>query len=92
MKTTRTTKQVKQAVKAVNDVLTEMGSYFTGLPLAYMFDALRTNGFQVTEDNLLGVYCGAEGRVHEHVGDGVYFTMTWYKMETGRYEVVAYVS
>lgn len=92
MKTTRTTKEVKKAMKAVNDYLMGMGQYFMGLPLDRMFEVLRANGFEVTEENLLGVYCGAEGRVHEAVGAGVFFTMTWYKMPSGRYEVVAYVS
>lgn len=88
-----TTQQLNKAKKTVNTVFNGMGNYFNGLPLDTMFDTLRNAGFEVTEENLLGVYCGREGRVHEHVGHGVYFTMTYYKMEvTGRYEVVAYVS
>lgn len=88
-----TKQQTNKAKNAVNAAFQKMGNYFNGLPLDFMFDVLRNNGFTVDENNLLGVYCGREGRVHEHVGGDVYFTMTYYKMEvTGRYEVVAYVS
>ena len=94
MKTTQTTKETKQAVKAVNAFLEALtrNTYFNGLPLDVMFSKLVAHGFTVDENNLLGVYCGREGRVHEPVGLGVFFTMTYYKMESGRYEVVAYVS
>jgi hypothetical protein len=33
-----------------------------------------------------------EGRMHVQVGPEVWFTMTWYRFETGKFEVVAYVS
>lgn len=68
------------------------GKYFNGLPLEQLFDVLCANNLRVAEDNLLGVYCGAEGRVHARVGPQTWFTMTWYKMDSGRYEVLAYVS
>jgi hypothetical protein len=38
------------------------------------------------------ILCGREGRIHEAVGHNRWLALTWYKMDSGRYEVVAYVS
>jgi hypothetical protein len=35
---------------------------------------------------------GDEGRLHAQVSADIYFTMTWKRMESGRYEIVSYVS
>jgi|SRR5438270_13638850 hypothetical protein len=84
----------RKAVSAVNRGLTLLcrNRYHDGLPVQDVLDLLHSAGFSETEE-LVGVYCGREGRVHEHVGSGVYLLFSWFKMEeTGRYEVNAYVS
>lgn len=76
----------------VNERLSEMtrNRYFDGLPLTSIFGILEAEGF--TPENLYGIYCGATGNVHEQVGPRTWFRMDWYRMESGRYEVTAYVS
>jgi hypothetical protein len=78
--------------RAVNKELWTLtyNRYHDGLPLQAIDEILTCNGFNMLEE---AIYCGREGKVHEHVGGNTWFTMTWHKMEvTGRYEVVAYVS
>ena len=88
-----TTKERNQAKTAVNNQLADkFKTYQDGLPIADVIALLNAAGF-VETDGLVGVYCGRDGSVHEGVGEGVYLSLTWHKMEvTGRYEVVAYVS
>ena len=77
--------------RRVNNDLFRMGqTYHESLPLAFIDEVLRMNNFKPLAD---GIYCGREGKVTEQVGERTWLTMTWYKMpNTGRYEVVAYVS
>lgn len=50
---------------------------------------LVEEGFSALSD---GVYCGEDGRIHEQVGPHTWLSLSWYKMESGRYEIVAYLS
>ena len=89
---TRTPSQrLSTDTRGVNKVLGEMNhnTYHDGVPLDRINDALRAHGFDELEPMLL---CGAEGRLHEPVGRERWLAVTWYRMESGRYEVVAYVS
>lgn len=83
--------QMRKDLKWVNRVLSEMNhnTYHDGVPLDRVNDALRAHGFDELEAMWV---CGREGRLNEPVGREKYLTLTWYKMESGRYEVVAYVS
>ena len=63
--------------------------YHDGIPLADISEALTVYGFSPLEPMIL---CGREGRLHESIGHDKWLTLTWYKMESGRYEVVAYAS
>lgn len=77
---------------AANDALWRLTSnvYHNSLPIATIDGILMAAGFNTLEE---AIYCGRDGKVHEKVGNNTWFTMTWHKMEeTGRYEVVAYVS
>lgn len=84
-------KRLAQDTRHVNAILSEMNHnvYHDGVPLDRINDALRCTGFDELEDMLL---CGREGRVHQSVGRNRWLLLTWYKMESGRYEVIAYVS
>src|ERR1039458_7312714 len=82
----------KSARKAVNCKLDMLGkSYYVGLtePLLRIDSWLHEEGFTALSD---GVYCGEDGRIHEQVGPHTWLSLTWYRMESGRYEIVAYLS
>lgn len=82
--------QERKAKHAVNTQLAILGrTYHNGLPLHEIDGILALSGFNRLEE---GIYCGREGRINEQVGPKTWFTMSWFKMESGRYEVTAYVS
>lgn len=84
-------RQLEHDTRTVNEVLFKFGRvYHDSVPLAELSALLRWNGFDGLDDILL--VCGREGRLHESVGRNRWFTLTWYKMESGRYEIVAYLS
>jgi hypothetical protein len=83
--------QLRKDTRWVNKVLGEMNhnQYHDSVPLDRVNDALRAHGFDELEPMIL---CGREGTLHQSVGRSRWLSLTWYKMESGRYEVVAYVS
>lgn len=91
METILTAQQERRNRNLVNEHLTDMGkTYHQSLPLSDICTVLEMHGFQSLTD---AIYCGRDGRSSEQVGARTWFVMSWHKMEeTGRYEVVAYVS
>lgn len=84
-----TSKQKVAAKNAVNVALFDI-KYSNGVPITQIDAILTANGFSETEP---AIYCGRDGRSHEPVGEGVFLSLSWHKMEvSGRYEIVAYVS
>jgi hypothetical protein len=82
--------KLKRDTSAVNDALYGMGrTSHDSVPLDTVNELLTHYGFDALDAMLL---CGREGRLHEAVGRNRWLALTWYKYETGRYEVVAYVS
>jgi hypothetical protein len=83
--------QLKSDTLGCNRILGEMthNTYHDGVPLDTINWALRCKGFDELEPMLL---CGAQGSLNEPVGRNRWLSLTWYKMESGRYEVIAYVS
>jgi hypothetical protein len=82
--------QERAAMRAVNHKLYKLGqSYHVGLPLHTVTNWLIEEGFTGISD---GIYCGADGSTHEQVGPHTWLLFSWHKMESGRYEVVAYLS
>lgn len=78
---------------AVNAALYQMGynKWYDGIPLTEIRDLLERFGFN--GDCMEGIYCGADGQMNEKVeGSNTYIAMTWHKMPSGRYEIVAYLS
>jgi hypothetical protein len=75
----------------VNSELHRLGTkYHDSLPIQDINDILDAYDFRETEP---AIYCGRDGHSHEQVGDKTWLSLSWHKMEqTGRYEVVAYVS
>ena len=87
----RNTCEEKKARAAANRHLAKLGGqYHPAIPNGAIDDVLTGYGFREMES---GIYCGRDGRVSEQVGDRTWLTMTWHKMEeTGRFEIVAYLS
>lgn len=73
----------------VNNALHTLGlTYHPSIPLTDIDTILTSNGFNALEE---AIYCGREGNSNEPVGYGVYLSLSWYKMPSGRFEVIAYV-
>ena len=76
--------------RANDELIAINREYHHGLPLSEIDAILTKHGFTGME---AAIYCGREGRVHEQVGPKTWILLTWHKMEnTGRYEIVAYLS
>ena len=83
-------KSERRARREVNAHLSDMGArYHDGIPVQEIDGILCQHGFNATEP---AIYCGREGRAHEQVGEKTWLSLTWFKMPSGRYEIVAYVS
>ena len=87
---TRNAQQERIARRLVNDRLHSLGLvYHVSLPISDIDNILGTYGFDETEP---AIYCGRDGRCSQQVGAYTWLHLSWHKMESGRYEVVAYVS
>lgn len=92
---TLTPNQKLRAKRAINRQLYDMGfnTYYDSLGevIDTIGDMLINAGLDPTP--LGGMYCGADGRIHEHVGNNLWLTLGWHKMDvSGRYEITAYLS
>ena len=83
------TKTERKAQKQVNNDLAKIGNYHDGIPISLIDSVLERHGFNGMEP---AIYCGREGNFIEKVGDKTFLSVTWYKMESGKYEIVSYVS
>lgn len=85
---------IRHDVQQVNTRLHEYGTDFHDAHevMPYIREILATNGFDVS--NLDSIEAGnQQGELRcVDIGRDVYLCVTWYRMPTGRYEVVAYVS
>jgi hypothetical protein len=85
-----TPSELKKACKRVNDKFYTLGLlYHDGVPVNLIDTLLVDNGFEATEP---AIYCGRDGKVHEEVGHGKWLSLTWHKMESDRFEIVAYLN
>ena len=85
-----TNKGTQATMKRVNDGLYQIGlKYWDYLPIYEIDSMLVENGFEATE---VAIYCGRVGSAHEEVGHGKYLTFNWHRMDSGRYEIVAYLN
>lgn len=80
----------QRLTKQANEALYKLGlTYHESIPLATVDGILSAADLNPLEQMIL---CGREGRIHEDVGSGLWLSLSWYKMASGRYEVVAYIS
>jgi hypothetical protein len=80
----------------INRELKPFNGYFDAIPLSDIFDVIRRHsGEPVQEDGTpwSGFLCGTEGTAIIGIsGFRSCLRIDWYKMPSGRYEVVVYVS
>jgi hypothetical protein len=87
-------KAKKQASKAISAVVKPI--YFESIPVAQLSAAMEANGFDA--QNFDGIYTGRQGNTSiacSFIADpnkAVYVSLSWYRMPSGRIEIVAYVS
>jgi hypothetical protein len=76
----------------VNRALSDMtrNKFFPKLPLAEVDAVLKQHGFDEWDSE--GIYTGEDGRLNDPVGRNTWLALTWHKMPSGNYEIVAYVS
>jgi hypothetical protein len=84
-------KMERKARKTANDALYAMcaNRYHDSIPLNWLDGILKQNGFSETES---AIYCGRDGSSNEQVGNHTWLALQWHKMESGRYEINAYLS
>ena len=79
-----------------NRQLQPFNAYFDEIPLSDIFDVVRRNiGEVVQEDGTpwSGILCGREGNsIFGIAGFASCLRLSWYRMQSGRYEIVVYVS
>ena len=82
------TTRKRRANEAFHTLGTEL---WTSIPYLRIDTILQSNGFAIpTYEHLEAV--GGDTRVHTEVGEGLWLTMSWYRHESGRYEITAYVN
>jgi hypothetical protein len=81
-------KTAKELSIDLNEILKPI--YFESLPLNQIANAVTKHGYNPTD--LDGIYCGKEGRAFANIGMNRGIVIEWYRMESGLYEVNAYVS
>jgi hypothetical protein len=85
-----TAQQERVARRKANAELYTLGlTYHESIPLVWLDRVLVTAGFNQTEE---AIYCGRDGHSLEQVGEWSWLSLSWHKMESGRYEIVAYLS
>ena len=60
--------------------------YFPHIPTTEIDSILSPFGVKLES----GIYCGREGDCTDEIGRGTHLRMTWYRMQSGNYEIVAY--
>lgn len=82
--TKKLTGKINQELQAINL------QRHTGMPLTQITGLLV--GHDLDPAKVREHVHGDEGRLHVQVSPDIFFTMTWKRMESGRYEIVSYVS
>ena len=91
-------KEKNKINRALEPVLAPI--YFTQIPLEAIFDTIKKHGYVVVDEAgepWTGFICGREGRAtfdivsQNGIASKYALQLSWYKMESGRYEVTSYV-
>jgi hypothetical protein len=92
----------KRDRKRANETFYTIGrTYYERIPVGLLFGVCKAHGVrpvQEDETEFSGFFCGADGRADIDLRDedgsdaGSALLIYWHKMESGRYEVTAYIS
>lgn len=83
-----TAKTTAKEKTAINKALGKLCSkYFPSIPLEEIQSIFSPFDLKIEE----GIYCGREGESLEPIGRETFMRLTWYKLESGNFEIVAYV-
>ncbi len=86
-----TPKQIKAARQQIAAITRP--TFFDSIPIAQLVDALESNGIALDAEHVPFIVCGAEGRFTVPALNAQVMLVASYPcMESGRYEVVAYLS
>ena len=100
-------KTLNQAITPFTTSSDTDNRYFEEIPISEIIGVLEEHGYTVLqEDNTpwSGMLLGEEGNEYFHLGvkrrmEGIYepvknamLALSWYKMQSGRYEITAYIS
>lgn len=65
-------------------------TYFKYLPVFELGQVIERHGFE--KSDMQGIYCGHSGQSTHDLGENVWMNVSWYRMESGNYEVMVYAS
>ena len=78
-------------LRQVNSDLHQLGlEYYKVLPVHAVDSILTSHGFNATSTPLVAL--GEDFKLHEEVGEGRWLALHAHRMESGNWEVVAYVN
>lgn len=88
-----------RAASKANRELDELvrNKYFSAIPLDRIYDIVETSGLSFMPEDKECILCGREGRAtwdlrwNNKSADKM-LVLSWYKMPSGKYEVVPYIS
>ena len=85
-----------------NKVLSKISShnqdtYYSAIPLDRIYDAVEDVGYHIPEEEKTCILCGHEGKASwplYYLGRPTNRTLalTWYRMPSGKFEIISYVS
>ncbi len=89
--------------RSMNDRIYDLTAkkYHDSIPLGTIDDILKEHGFQLIQEDGRpwdGFLCGREANVTFDIGvingkvENAMLVLSWYRMPSGRYEIVSYVS
>jgi len=90
------------ARRQANKVLSKISShnkdtYYSAIPLDRIYDAVENVGYHIPDDERSCILCGHDGKatwplfyLGRPVNRGL--SLTWHRMDSGRFEIIAYVT
>lgn len=83
----------------INKEIGKIGTYHDGIPVDEISVCIKNHGgMMVQEDGTewSGIFCGEQGTCNIPVVfadySNMFVSISWYKMDSGRYEIVTYIS
>ena len=87
---TLTPESIKALTSELNTALEDVNGIFQLIPLARIVD--RINSLDLDASKIVGNLGKDNGHMSVPVSDDIYFVMSWYRFESGRFEIVCYAT